>query len=55
MGARDGAQYRPQRIVQATRSPERSHIGDLIDLHDEDMHEVASSPVKGCRDGIAQD
>lgn len=25
-GARNGAQYRPQRIVQATRDPERSHI-----------------------------
>jgi hypothetical protein len=26
MGARNGAQYRPQRIVQATRGPEGSPI-----------------------------
>jgi len=44
MGAPDGAQHRPQWSAKSTRGPERSHIGDLIDLHDEDMHEVGKPP-----------
>ena len=40
------------RVVRNVRT-----FGDLIDLHDEDMREVrrAPSPVKSCRDGVAQD
>jgi hypothetical protein len=27
-----------------SRGAQRSHVGDLIDLHDEDMHEVGKPP-----------
>jgi integrase len=57
MGTRDGAQYRPQRIVQATRGPERSHIwrSDRPARRRYARHWKAPSPIKSCRDGVAQD
>jgi hypothetical protein len=44
MGARNGAQYRPQWIAQATAVRNVCTFGDLIDLHDDDMHEVGKPP-----------
>ncbi|MGY2907859.1 hypothetical protein ACVWVY_006880 [Bradyrhizobium sp. URHC0002] len=56
MGARNGAQHRPQRIIQATRGAEGSHVwrSDRPARRRHARGWEAPSPVKSCCDGVAQ-
>jgi hypothetical protein len=44
MGAQNGAQHRPERIVQPRTVRNVRAFGDLVDPHDEDMYEVGKPP-----------